>query len=85
MRFLKMMAVAVVLLNAVAGPAMAHTPFVKPASFTPNGVWTSLSVAYSTQVFCPAVGLGPPDSFQLLGPDGRHMDFASVEVNSYDT
>jgi hypothetical protein len=85
MRLFKTLAIAGLLLAALAGGATAHTPYVKPLNFSPTGEWTSVQLAYSTQIFCPLVGIGPPENFQLLAPDGGRIEFSSAQVTLYET
>ncbi|MBL8542702.1 MAG: DUF4198 domain-containing protein [Hyphomonadaceae bacterium] len=70
------------LLSATA--ADAHTPFMKPVNFHPNTEWTSAQAGYSTQIFCPNVGISGPD-LTVIAPDGRRLAFSSVQVSQYET
>lgn len=70
---------AVALLFIGSSAASAHTAYLLPQDFTPEGGTVTTDAAYAIQFFTPAVPLGSRD-FHFLAPDGVRGTFASVRI-----
>lgn len=70
---------AIALLLVGSGAASAHTAYLLPQDFTPEGGTVTTDAAYATQFFSPTVPLGSSD-FHFLFPDGTRGTFASVRI-----
>lgn len=84
MRLLKTLVLATALVGAICGEAAAHTPYMKPSIFDPDGAWTSIQTAYGAEIFSPIVGIASSD-FHALAPDGQRMAFSTIHVTPYET
>ena len=62
----------------IAGPALAHTPYMRPATFY-AAQEVSAETAYSTSLFAPVVGVSA-DGVAIIGPDGERRSPARIEV-----
>jgi hypothetical protein len=63
---------------ALASPALAHTPYMKPSAFQASGPVTA-ETGYSTSIFTPDVGF-PADGLAMINPNGEEVAFQRIEV-----
>jgi hypothetical protein len=84
LRALRALGLAAAMLGGLCGQSSAHTPYLKPSIFEPFGEWTSIQAAYSTEIFCPIVGIGS-SNFHVVMPDGRSAPFSTVYVTPDET
>lgn len=76
----KKVGLAAALWSVLAVSASAYTTYMKPAAFHyPDGERVVVETAFATSFFTPVIGLNSP-AFAVVGPDGRALPFAGMEV-----
>ncbi|HVY84115.1 MAG TPA: DUF4198 domain-containing protein [Caulobacterales bacterium] len=68
-------------LSFIGLPAYAHTAYLLPRDFTPDGGAVTIEAGYATQFFTSAIGLSSPD-LHAVAPDGTSSGFEATDVNA---
>ncbi len=78
---LRKLACSAAIMMALCASAAAHTTYVLPVDFSPDGEQVEVQAAHALTFFTPAVGLASSD-FHALRPDGRRIPFQSTAVGN---
>lgn len=81
---LKTILLAATFLASAIGAASAHTAFLVPRDFTPDGDYASAEGAFATTFFTPEIGITSED-FHAIRPGGARGGFSTFGVGSQST